>query len=201
MARALEEGAHVHSYCCWFQDETKANAATRKAEWLKALAVFGIEANSYGPPEKENPWDAYTEYKRKELVGFMEEIIRDDSINTVLLPVPSFHQEHQLVFDCGIAACRPTQYPNPITEVYAYEYPAANWGPSSNWSIMHGGTYIDISKHIGTKFRALKCHQSQMYAGANAQISIESVKALSRRRGIEAGVEYAELLYQLRRVA
>lgn len=140
-------------------------------------------------------------FPKSKLVQSLDAQIADFKPDTLLMPVPSFHQEHQFVYEACVAASRTTRYPNPLKTVAAYEYPAVNWGPSADWSAAKGGWYVDISKHIATKMDVIAAHVSQCYRREQSLISLEAVKALARFRGIEAGTEYAELFHLLRRVS
>lgn len=118
----------------------------------------------------------------------------------VLLPVPSFHQEHQYVYECSIAATRPTKGTlyRP-SRVLAYTYPGGSWGPSSAFDTSKGGLYVDITGDpMDRKLRALAKHKSQNVQAKSQLISIDSVAKQCAYWGCEIGVGYAELLYFLR---
>jgi len=54
--------------------------------------------------------------------------------------------------------------------------------------------YVDISEHFQTKRRMLACHESQVaWIAAHDQVDLmEAMEILSRFRGLQAGVPYAE---------
>lgn len=54
--------------------------------------------------------------------------------------------------------------------------------------------YVDISEHFQTKRRMLACHESQVaWIAAHDQADLmEAMEILSRFRGLQAGVPYAE---------
>jgi len=60
--------------------------------------------------------------------------------------------------------------------------------------------YVDITDEIETKLKMLSCHQSQlMWMMDHDKVDFtETVKAFSRMRGLQAGVQYAEGFIQMR---
>ncbi|HOJ31242.1 MAG TPA: PIG-L family deacetylase [bacterium] len=53
--------------------------------------------------------------------------------------------------------------------------------------------YVDISEDFDTKLKALRCHESQIEIGKELGCDYEEqVKVVSRFRGLQAGVRYAE---------
>ena len=53
--------------------------------------------------------------------------------------------------------------------------------------------YLDISKFINKKIRALKCYKSEIKK--NDIRSLEALKVQAKARGLEAGFKYAEAFY------
>ncbi|WP_404873266.1 PIG-L deacetylase family protein, partial [Klebsiella pneumoniae] len=72
------------------------------------------------------------------------------------------------------------------------------WGDSGSWSQSSGSIYVDISKHLERKISILGKHESQMSNVENSLISLDAVRRLASFRGLESGVNYAELFYLLR---
>lgn len=200
MARARAEGIEIHVLTAVVKGEQHGptgytSSHQRAAELSASLEPFGIGHSIFQfRPEAGDPFDLCLSSKSA-FVSALDSAIARLKPDTVFLPVPSFHQEHQWVYECGMAACRPTRHPSPIRSVYAYEYPAAGWGPSASWDASRGGVYVDITDTLDAKLRMLAAHVSQMYRNNDALISYEAVKALARFRGIEAGVAQAELLH------
>jgi LmbE family N-acetylglucosaminyl deacetylase len=109
----------------------------------------------------------------------------------VALPALSYNQDHAAVFNAGYTACRP-HLPDakPFQKiVLAYDNPALSW--SLEREKFHPNFYVDISKYLDKKMRALKMHKSQL-KGSLSQHSAENVEHLARVRGREVSVEAAE---------
>jgi LmbE family N-acetylglucosaminyl deacetylase len=107
----------------------------------------------------------------------------------VLLPAPSFNQDHTALFRAGFAACRPhvrTHKPF-VSHVLSCDAVQLGWRDTS----FRPTLYVDISEHLDTKLRALRCHSSQLRPAPDFG-SVENVERLARMRGAEIGVEAAE---------
>lgn len=202
MARARAAGIDVHVAVVVVKDEVQLHAGpvsgqTRANELKEAMAVIGATSSIVYFHHGSTVFDLCSSPK-SQLVNHLDALIADLKPDTVFLPVPSFHQEHQYVYECAMAAVRPTRNPTPIRNVYAYEYPAAGWGPSASWDPSRGGMYFEVTEYMHDKIKMLEAHKSQLYRGQDALISFEAVQALARFRGIESGVGAAELMYLLR---
>ena len=57
--------------------------------------------------------------------------------------------------------------------------------------------YVDISAHIERKLRALECYRSELREFPHPR-SLEGVRCLARKRGMESGCPYAEALRVVR---
>lgn len=202
MLRAAQAGVQLIALCLVTKPERQLHVGlvdeqTRYDEFERATRALTVDSAHVLYRRQDEDFDLCN-VAFPQLVSQLDHYIKAYSPSIVLLPVPSFHQDHQRAFDAGMAACRPTRYPSPIRAVYAYEYPAAIWGPSSSWDQARGATYVNITQQLESKMRALAEHKSQMYRGADALISLEAVRGQARMRGIESGVPAAEKLYLLR---
>ena len=204
LAKQVERGNDVHVVVMLVKDEYQVHqkniveGVTRREELHQSMNVLGVSSWQILLNEKLD-FDLCL-FPKPKAVGMIDEIVRNTGATTVLLPVPSFHQEHQYVFDVGMAVTRPTKFGTTVTKVLAYEYPAANWGASAGYDASRGGYYVDTTQYHLKKLNALECHKSQMYREENAILSLDGVEALARLRGLEIGVKYAELLYVLRMI-
>ena len=59
---------------------------------------------------------------------------------------------------------------------------------------------IDISDHIETKLKALKCYESQISDFPGPR-SIEAIEALAKFRGTQAGFAYGEGMHIIRKIS
>lgn len=168
--------------------------AERLSELRASMRVLGVEKYkvlTYGHDSNLHL------FAQGQMVKMLDEIQAEFQPDTVLIPLPSAHQDHRYCWEVGIASTRPSLSKDFITFVGAYEYPLSSWGEGSHANSFQGGMYVDISEHMDTKLRALSEYKSQM-RGANALISLDGATALGRLRGIESGFHYAELIHTIR---
>jgi len=134
---------------------------------------------------------------KRDLVTAFDECLSKSNATHVFIPYPSFHQDHQVVFDTAYASLRPSPDNAYPSVVVCYEYPQAFWSPRE----VHGGTlFVDIEKYIELKIGALRLHKSQIRQDAHLY-SPESVRLWAQVRGRQAGLRYAEMFKILRMVA
>lgn len=203
ISRAKENGVEIHIAVVvvkgeWHSRDGKyVSSATRKHELADAMLAAGAQLHILNAINDNESFDLCSSSKSK-CVNEIDLLIEKIQPDAVFIPVPSFHQEHKWVYECAIAATRPTKTGASPAAVLAYEYPPAGWGDSAAWSSGNGALYIDISEHIENKLYILKKHESQMSPVKNALISLDAVKRLSSFRGLESGCDHAELFYLLR---
>ena len=109
--------------------------------------------------------------------------------------------DHRLVFDSVMVATRPVGIGKNIEIVAAYETLS-----ETHWNAPHiepnftPNWVIDISNSITKKIEALKCYKSQISDFPGPR-SIESIEALAKFRGTQAGFAYGEGMHIIRMVS
>jgi LmbE family N-acetylglucosaminyl deacetylase len=132
---------------------------------------------------------------RRDLVSYFE---RDcklaiDKIKPtmMILPASSYNQDHEAVFRAGFTACRPH-----LPEIKPFQKIVLSCdNPAISWSLerekFHPTFYVDISKYLHKKLKALSFHKSQLKPSIH-HASIDNVSNLAKVRGREISVEAAE---------
>ena len=134
---------------------------------------------------------------RRELVGRVEEVLAKEKPKRVCIPMPSYHQDHVVMFQVGLAATRPLSRMGYLAPaVLAYEYPGSAWGYEGRELELN--YYLDITSVIERKMRAV-AHYNGSQRG-RAVIDPQVVTGWARLRGASIGVEYAEAFRLLRMV-
>jgi N-acetylglucosamine malate deacetylase 1 len=132
---------------------------------------------------------------RRELVGRVEKILAAECPETVCIPSPSYHQDHVVMFESGLAATRPLSRSGYVAKtVLCYEYPGSAWAYDGREAELN--YYVDISSVIEKKLAAVR-----LYNGSQAGRQIIDpavVTSWARLRGAFAGLEYAEAFRALR---
>ncbi len=138
---------------------------------------------------------------RIELVQRIERTSRLSTQNIrptmIVLPAPSFNQDHVAVYEAGITACRP-HHPDMKSFqnlVLVADAPQLTWGRVS----FHPNFYVDISDVLELKLKAYRCHRSQVRPSPH-QGGIDALRLLAETRGREISVNAAEAFECLRLV-
>lgn len=162
------------------------HCAIREGESLAAAALFGMEAEFLRFPECDFDVTAAT---RSALL----QVLRKHAPAIVITHAPTdYHRDHiiasRLTADAlsqvGSGALQTTAPPCPRPRLYY----ADTW-----FTPFTPDTYVDVTDHMTLKLDMLRCHTSQLPAdGPRQGDMIDLARVQSRRRGIEAGCDYAE---------
>ncbi|MFK7892342.1 MAG: PIG-L deacetylase family protein [Granulosicoccus sp.] len=130
------------------------------------------------------------EYKTSSLIGPMEKHIDLHQPATVLIPEPSYNQDHRAFYDAALVATRPHDTHQLVPEVLIYEQPhSVIWAhtqqPAPN---------VFVPVNINDKLDAYQCYASQI----RGHRSPETVSALAALRGAQIMVPHAEAFYARR---
>ncbi|MGI6554453.1 MAG: PIG-L deacetylase family protein [Bacillota bacterium] len=164
----------------------------RKEELRHALNYLGVTGFCTLFDDYESLMDTMP---IRNIISALDNHIDKIKPTTVLLPYPSFHQDHKIVFNAGFAALRPSPRRNGQLKLTAgYEYPFVTW---TNETLQTSCLYVNITDEIDDKIEALRCHKSQLRESGHL-ISPESVRLWAEKRGMDAGCPYSEMFYVLR---
>ncbi len=130
-----------------------------------------------------------------ELVSALDNVLNESDYDECYLPEPNYNKDHQITYKSAIAALRPGARRYPLL-VATYESTTSGW---LNKATAGGQLYVDITSTIKNKLFSLKAYQSQIRSFPHPTSS-EAIKRLAAFRGIECGVEYAELFQIIRMV-
>jgi LmbE family N-acetylglucosaminyl deacetylase len=136
------------------------------------------------------------EYPMAEMVRALDLLQKDFEPDEVLIPLPSFHQDHRYCWEAGLATTRPSMGKHMPRLIAAYEYPGNCWGSDQTTYPAQGWIYVDATRTWHRKVEALKQHRSQMEHGA--LIGIDGATAMATLRGLESGYEKAERMLCLK---
>ena len=109
----------------------------------------------------------------------------------IVLPAPSYNQDHEAVYKAGLAACRPHLHTVKSFQqfVLVADAPQLSW---SRATIFKPNFYVDISgKYLDLKLKAYACHKSQVRPEPS-QAGIGAIRLMAESRGREISVEAAE---------
>lgn len=165
---------------------------TRAQELRASMALLGVDGYEilFTDASSHLRLDAMP---RRDLIALLERgaTYAIDKVRPtgIVLPAPSYNQDHVALFRAGFAACRPhlRDHKPFIDLVLACDAPQLGWRPAP----FRPALYVDISEHLGTKLDALACHKSQVRPAPDPG-SLQNVERLARVRGAEIGVDAAE---------
>ena len=107
------------------------------------------------------------------------------------------NQDHRTVYDVARIIFRWT---SGIRNVYLYETPSSTeMSPSFQRKNFTPNLYVDISKYINKKIKAMKCYDNELKNFPNAR-SIEGIKTYAKYRGMESGLKNAEAFMIVRKI-
>lgn len=109
----------------------------------------------------------------------------------VAIPVSSYNQDHEAVFRAAFTAARPG-----VPSIKPFQPLVIGYNNTSLfWSLerekFHPNFYVDISRYLDKKLKALSMHDSQMRDEVHHS-SLKNVEYTARIRGSEISVEAAE---------
>ena len=148
----------------------------RVKESIRACVKLGVDRQKvfFGEFEDTCVPDSF------ETIHFLEGFYLDaKNIYAVFIPsLHEVHQDHRAVASASITAFRNAP------RIFAYESPSttAAFSPTS---------FVDITGNIKTKWKALKCHESQI-AQHKMYMEYRAMLCISSFRGRQIGVKYAE---------
>jgi LmbE family N-acetylglucosaminyl deacetylase len=164
------------------------------------IIYIGIEDRSYVSrtqrlKEIENSakksgfsWDALNNkvngFNSSELISVLEEYINSIKPKTVLIPQPSYNQDHRAVYDAAVTALRPHDKNWFVNDVLIFEQP-----DSVLW--FHGNEkdptfFCEID--IEDKIDSYLLYASQVREHRSPEI----IRAMARLRGAQCGCSFAE---------
>jgi len=174
--------------------DTLVKKETRRAEFIKTAKFLKVDDYDivYDDTEKHLRLDTMP---RRELMAVIEREskVSIDKIKPtiVALPAISYNQDHCAVFHAGFTACRP-HIPRikPFQKiVLAYDNPTLSW--NTEYEKFHPNFYVDISKYLDIKLKAMRFHKSQLRDSLHC-CSLDNLKNLVHLRGREISVDAAE---------
>lgn len=124
------------------------------------------------------------EYKIQDLIPEFEKYINEIKPDEVYIPVPSYNQDHRIVYEAALTALRPHDINFFVKKVFVYEQLQDLWNHNYH---MFNPTYfkpIDIEDKISTYY--LYASQVRSFR------SPEMLRSLANVRGAQSNLPYAE---------
>ena len=125
-----------------------------------------------------------------EITAKLDQYIEQYRPDEIFINYRSRHQDHIKMYDCAMASMRLKEGYMPKL-IALYEYPFV----SDGLDIVRGGKiYHDITDNIDEKVALFNLYASQV-KDAPSPLNESGIKSLAPIRGLECGMEYAEMFY------
>ncbi len=107
------------------------------------------------------------------------------------------NQDHQAVFKAAMVVVRPASN-HRLRSVLCYETPSStDQSPPVPEMVFLPNCHINIARYLARKLEALECYSTELRQFPHPR-SVEGLKTLAKKRGIEGGFEAAEAFVILR---
>ena len=173
----------------------KTRKATRRDELAAAMKALGVDGWEIVYEDTRLHLRLET-VPRRDLADQIERRARVSTEKTrptmIVLPAPSYNQDHEAVYKAGIAACRPH-----LASLKAFQpFVLVADAPQLSWSgagaAFKPNFYVDISgRFLELKLKAFACHKSQVRPEPS-QAGAGAIRLLAELRGREISVSAAE---------
>jgi LmbE family N-acetylglucosaminyl deacetylase len=167
---------------------------SRVAEQKRAAARLGVSGLQWlmlAPASK------FDQVPQSEFVSTFDKLFRQ--YDAVYLPLPSFNDDHRRVWQAGLAAFRPGKLPK--VNLYAYEQGVSNVMAEMTPGLF-GRRYIEImGTDLDAKIAAIEGHKGQLEGREDTILGAPGATTLAHMRGLEIGVNFAEMVYVVREIS
>lgn len=119
------------------------------------------------------------------LISNLECIFNECRPWTVLVPCPSYNQDHRVVYDAALTAMRPHDRNHFVKSVLLYEQPET-WGSLRSPLPFEPNYYKELD--LNFKLKLMNIYKSQMRGHRTPQ----HIEAIARSRGMQANMDCAE---------
>ena len=176
------------------KDNLKKEQESLKKEAEKAGKILGISKMFF-----ENfPDQKYETVPLIEITKSIEKIknqIKPDVVFTH--HSGDLNLDHQIVFKAVMTAFRPVRGET-AKEIYSFEILASTeWSGPNRKNYFVPNVFIDVSETISKKITAMASYKSELKKFPHPR-SLKGIEVLARKRGMEAGIKYAEAFELIR---
>ncbi len=184
-------------------DKSHVTGNVRIQELAKAMEILGVDDHEVAI-EDEHLHLRLDSLPRRDLVTIIERKARlcTDvlSPSMLVIPAPSFNQDHKAAYEACVTACRPhlSSMKSFQRVVLIADAPQLSWGSDQEFK---PNFYVSLSEEqVDRKLQAYRCHESQIRPMPHMGAA-ESLKSLAAKRGVEISQPYAEAYQVMRFVA
>ena len=139
---------------------------------------------------------------QKELNDSISKVVQEVRPEIVFIPFSGdINKDHKLVAESALVAVRPRP-DSPVKKVFCYEVLSeTEWSNPAQGAgnIFTPNYYENISDFLDDKIKAMQCYKSELKEYPHPR-SLEGIKILAQKRGMEVGKRYAEAFMLVREI-
>ena len=164
----------------------------RKKNCLKVLKIIGLKSkNVFFLDYPDNMMDTVP---LLDVIKNIEEIKKKIQPNVLYTHFSNdLNIDHRIAYQAAITASRPSKNET-IKKILCFEIVSSTEWSDKNKQIFSPNYFVDISKFINRKLKALAIYDKEIKKSPNAR-SLENIKNLALLRGSSVGVNYAEAFF------
>lgn len=166
----------------------------RPEEIKKAHEILGVKKTYF----LDFPTVKMNTIPQKEVNDAFIRVVRDVNPDIVYIPhLGDLHGDHQILAQAGLVGTRPLPGSS-IRKVIAFESThATEWGSMIKPFVPN--MYVDIETAFPEKLKAMEAYKSEVKEYPHPR-SLEGLKILAQKRGLECGLKFAEAFMVIREI-
>ena len=171
---------------------SKKNKEERKKNCLKVLSSLGLKKNNvFFLDYPDNKMDSVP---LLDVVKDIEKIKQKIKPNILYTHFSNdLNIDHRIAYQASVTASRPKTNET-VKKIFCFEILSSTEWSDKNKQIFSPNYFVDISKFINKKIKALKKYDKEIKKSPNAR-SLENIKNLASIRGSSIGTYYAEAFF------
>jgi LmbE family N-acetylglucosaminyl deacetylase len=129
----------------------------------------------------------------KEVADKITDVVKEVAPHILFIPHRGdLCYDHRIVHEASLVAARPCIIK--IKRILSYEVPS-----ETDWALFpfSPNVYVDIADWVSKKIEAMKVYKSELKESPHPR-SIDGIYAYAKKRGLEAGMQFAEAFILIR---
>jgi LmbE family N-acetylglucosaminyl deacetylase len=179
---------------------SSSQSTKRKAEFFSATSMLGVDHSEILFADE---WHLRLDtLPQRDLIDRLEKSINTFRPDFLIVPGPSYNQDHNAAFSACMSAARPysSDLKHTPTLVLAYSHWDEYSWSANIFEVPRKAFVVDTSDFLKTKLSALTCYESQMKSSENHWRTLQNVEMIDRAVGKKNGLTAAEEFFCLRHV-
>lgn len=177
-------------------DWTEEFIANRKEEIESAVKTLGINKLFL----LDFPTVKLDTISQKEINDSISKVVQEVKPEVVFIPFGGdINKDHKIIFEASLVALRPN-LESSVKKVYCYEVLSeTEWAKPAQKieDVFMPNYYEDVFDYLEDKIKAMECYKSEVRDYPHPR-SLEGIKILAQKRGLESGLKLSEAFMLIR---